>query len=228
MHDGSDRWGPSGSRLPPRLGARFAVVAGVAALACGAGLLATVAVHRPAPAPPILGRVPDFALVASTDAPFTRAHVAGRVWVADFFFTTCPGVCPRLSAQMARLQKELARKRLNDVRLVSFSVDPRNDTPAALREYARRFRADPARWAFVTGTREGLYTLIRDGFHLPVTEAADQGTPGGEIIAHSERFVLVDGEGRIRGYYSVLEEAAFRQLLRDASTLASAASHSGN
>ncbi len=205
---------------------RLAVVAAVTAVACGAGVLAVLALRRPAPPLPVLGVVPEFTLVASTDAPFTRAELAGRVWVADFIFTTCQGVCPRLSAQMARLQNVLARHRLGDVRLVSFSVDPRNDTPAALRDYASRFQADPARWVFVTGSREGLYTLIRDGFRLAVAETAQAGT-GGEIITHSERFVLVDGQGQIRGYYSALDNEAFRQLLADVGTLAASGRSGG-
>jgi len=199
----------------PRGRLRFAVIA---AIACGAVVLTALALRRAAPPLPVLGVVPAFALVASTDTPFTSADLTGQVWVADFIFTTCQGVCPRLSAQMARLRDVLARHGLNGVRLVSFSVDPHNDTPAALRDYAGRFHADPAHWVFVTGSREDLHALIRDGFHVAVVEPPD----AGGVITHSEKFVLVDQQAQIRGYYSALDNEAFRQLLRDVGTLAAA------
>lgn len=169
---------------------------------------------------PVLGQVPAFSLVASTGEPLSQASLAGRIWVADFIFTRCGGICPVMSGQMARLQSALAREGDASVRLVSFSVDPRNDTPEVLRAYAQRFRADRQRWLFVTGERRSLYTLIGKGFHLAVAERPEHDNTDGEgLITHSDRFVLVDGDLQIRGYYHGTEPESVQRLLRDITTL---------
>src|SRR6185369_13489554 len=130
-------------------------------------------------------------------------------------FTHCPGLCPMLSAQMAKVQSALVRQGI-DARLVSFSVDPANDTPEALRAYGERFHADASRWLFVTGDRPALHSLISDGFHLAVAERApSENTDGEGLITHSDRFVLVDADLQIRGYYHGTEEASVQQLLKD-------------
>lgn len=165
---------------------------------------------------PVLGQVPAFSLVAADEASVTQAQLAGHVWVADFVFTTCPGLCPILTRQMAKLVGAVqATPGGDDVRFVSFSVDPANDTPAALRAYATRHQADPQRWLFLTGPHAALYALIRDGFHLAVVEAAAGDEKTGELITHSDRFVLVDAQLRIRAYYEGTEEGAVGQIVRD-------------
>lgn len=169
---------------------------------------------------PVLGKVPEFSLTASTGEPLSQTSLAGGIWVADFIFTRCPSLCPMLSAQMAKIQTALGRDAGPSVRLVSFSVDPANDTPDALRTYAERFRADTSRWLFVTGEREALHALIRDGFHLAVADRPEsQNTDGEGLITHSDRFVLVDGDLQIRGYYHGTDQDSIKQLLRDLETL---------
>jgi protein SCO1/2 len=150
---------------------------------------------------PVLGQVPDFALTAETGKPFTRQELMGRVWVADFVYTTCTGPCPLMSAKMRRVQSSVP-----DVRLVSFSVDPARDTPEALAAYARRFHADPGRWVFLTGSHATLQMLSRDAFKLSDV------TPD---LTHSTRFVLMDRESRIRGYYGTSDDSAIPQLIAD-------------
>ncbi len=176
---------------------------------------------EPAPAGlPVIGAVPEFALVASNGEPLAQTNLAGGIWVADFIFTHCPGICPMLSGQMARLQSTLAREHEDTVRLVSFSVDPANDTPEALRTYAERFRADPSRWLFLTGERDTLHRLIKDGFRLAVAERRpDENADGEGLITHSDRFVLVDRHLQIRGYYHGTDEDGIKQLLHDIQTL---------
>jgi len=172
-------------------------------------------IERPEVALPVMGKVPEFSLVTSTGQPLSPASFSGQIWVADFVFTHCPGICPTLSAQMAKLQTALAHQGL-DARLVSFTVDPANDTPEALRAYGERFHADPARWIFVTGERDALHRLIGDGFHLAIAErAANENTDGEGLITHSDRFVLVDGDLQIRGYYHGTEEESVQRLLTD-------------
>lgn len=177
-------------------------------------------VEQPEPGLPVLGKVPEFSLTASTGQPVSQSNLAGGIWVADFIFTRCPSLCPMLSGQMAKLQSTLVRDAGQSVRLVSFSVDPANDTPEALRAYADRFRADTNRWLFVTGDRGVLHGLIRDGFHLAVAERAEsQNTDGEGLITHSDRFVLVDRDLQIRGYYHGTDEDAIKRLLSDIGTL---------
>jgi len=204
---------------------RRLLVAGVLVLGAVLVSAATWSVFRygieRSPGLPVLGTVPEFSLIASSGAPLSQQDLAGTVWVADFIFTRCPGICPILSAQMAKLQAALPRAASGPVRLVSFSVDPANDTPEALRAYAERFRADSERWWFVTGERQALYSLISDGFHLAVAERPEsENTDGQGLITHSDRFVLVDRDLRIRGYYFGTEEASVQQLVRDIAALA--------
>ncbi len=165
-------------------------------------------------APPVIGPVPAFTLIERSGRPISRDDLAGRPWVADFIFTRCTGMCPALSTRMADLRRALREQGL-DARVVSFSVDPSHDTPDVLREYAKRFAADDD-WLFVTGDRAALYHLIGQGFRLSVAERApEQAADGEELITHSDRFVLVDAEGRIRGYYHGTDPDAVPALLQD-------------
>jgi protein SCO1/2 len=153
---------------------------------------------------PVLGEVPEFQLVSQSGQPFDRKSLDGKLWVADFFFTTCTGPCPRMSAQMRAVQNRVAD--LPDVRLVSFSVDPVHDTPAALAEYARRFQAQPGRWFFLTGEPARLHHLGRDAFKLNDVDGS---------LVHSTRFVLMDRHSRIRGYYRSTDDDFLKRLVED-------------
>jgi cytochrome oxidase Cu insertion factor (SCO1/SenC/PrrC family) len=173
---------------------------------------------------PIYGLVPEFALVERSGRPLTAADLDGEIWVANFIFTQCAGMCPGLSIRMAALQRALGAARgadgsagrFADVRLVSFSVDPTRDTPEMLRRYAERFGADPERWLFVTGTREAIHRLVRDGFRLSIAELPPGATgyTAEEPITHSDRFVLVDGRRRIRAIVHGTDEGAVPELMR--------------
>jgi protein SCO1 len=190
----------------------------------------------------VFGELPDFALTERDGRRRSRADLAGKVWVADFIYTRCTDTCPLQTAQMARLHQELAE--LADLLFVSISVDPTRDTPRVLRAYAERYGADPARWWFLTGKREPIYTLIREGFHLSV-EGPDDAPANTRPVApskstgvrwnlgpraawahqdpdflapaflHSSWFVLGDRRARIRGYYRSDAEAEIADLRRD-------------
>ena len=163
---------------------------------------------------PILGKIPDFSLVGSDGAPVTARDLEGAPWVANFIFTTCAGVCPLMSAQMARLQEELPDD--SPVRLLSFTVDPAHDTPEVLRAYAERFNARPERWLFVTGEPQQIYTLAKDGFHLGAGELPDYAPERDDgPFFHSSRLALVDAQRRIRGYYEGAESAQVDRLQKD-------------
>src|SRR5258708_2927382 len=126
-------------------------------------LMVAGCVRQPPPLP-VLGQIPGFELTAETGQPFDRKALDGKVWVADFIFTTCTGPCPRLSSLMHNVQQSVSG--MPDVRLVSFSVDPEHDTPSALAQYAVRYHAQPDRWRFLTGPRESLDRLARNDFKL--------------------------------------------------------------
>jgi protein SCO1 len=196
----------------------IALVAVSAAAAVAAVLLAGA--QRPAPLP-VLGAVPAFALTERSGHTLRRADLDGEPWVANFVFTQCSGMCPALSARMADLRHRVAGAGLR-ARFASFSVDPIHDTPDVLRGYATRVGAAGDDWVFLTGSRDALYDLIGNGFRLTVTErpASAVTAEGGELIAHSDRFVLVDGAGRIRGYYHGLDADMPDIILRDLAALA--------
>jgi protein SCO1/2 len=155
---------------------------------------------------------PEFQLTERSGRSVTRQDLTGKVWIADFIFTHCSGICPAMSSNMERLQAMLPQ----EIRLVSFSVDPSNDTPAVLTEYAQRYHADPERWLFLTGDPDAMQNLSVGGFKLALDPSS--GTEA-EPILHSSRFVLVDREGHIRGYYGTEDQDALNRLIADAKKL---------
>ena len=169
---------------------------------------------KPTPpgAPKILLSLPDFELVDQQGQPFGTNQLRGRIWIANFFFTRCQTTCPIQTAKLAQFQRQAKNwPDWNRVRLVSLSVDPGHDTPTVLAEYARGYQADPAQWKFLTGPREALWKLSRDGFKLPVADDPQ----GQELITHSPRFILVDAEGQVRGFYDSQKDRDIRQMTID-------------
>jgi protein SCO1/2 len=163
---------------------------------------------RQEPPLPTYWQLPEFQLISQSGQPFDSKSLEGSVWVADFIFTTCPGPCPRMSAQMRGVQ--IAVGTMPDVKLVSFTVDPLHDTPPVLAQYASRYRAEPGRWFFLTGGQSALQALCRNGFKL--------GDVDGSLV-HSTRFVLVDRHNRVRGFYGTSDDGALPRLLHDIRTL---------
>lgn len=167
-------------------------------------LILSLAACRPQPPLPVLGTVPHFDLVDQSGAPFDRKQLEGKVWVADFFFTTCNGPCPRMSSQMRQVQQ--ATIDLPAVRLVSFTVDPAHDSPEVLAKYAKTYKAQPGRWFFLTGEAQKLNDLAFSAFHLNSVDGS---------LVHSTRFALIDRAGRIRGYYTSSDDDFFSRLTGD-------------
>ncbi len=176
-------------------------------------LAACAALAACAKAPQRYGSVPSFRAVAvSSDgapAELGSDELKGRPWVVSFVFTSCPGPCPAVSTRMSELQKKLPPR----VGLLTITVDPKRDTPEVLRAYARRFRADPARWRFLRVEPARLDALVVRGFKLGL------GMNGG--ITHSTKLVLLDGDLGIRGYYDFDDDGAAARLSADAAYLAS-------
>ena len=153
--------------------------------------------------------VHDFRITDQTGGTFSAdERLKGRVWVANWIFTTCMGPCPRMTSQMKKLAKETEGV---ERRLVSFTIDPERDTPPVLAEYAQRFEAEPQSWHFLTGTMRDLHNLSRNVFMVGNTDGT---------LEHSTRFVLVDQRMRIRGYYDSSDAEALKQLAADVRALA--------
>jgi protein SCO1 len=147
-----------------------------------------------------LNSVGDFALTERDGTTVRKADLLGKVWVASFVFTRCTGPCPHVTTTMARLQNDLPAGG-DDVRLVTFTVDPEHDRAEVLQRYADNFGADPKRWLFLTGKQAEVYQLLREGFHVPVEQnVGDERRPGSEVM-HSPRLVVVDRKGHVRGYF---------------------------
>ncbi len=153
--------------------------------------------YEPKP-PPVLSELPAFTLVDSAGQPFGSAALRGRVWIASFFFTHCPSVCPLLMTRVAALQRRFRDAGIDDVALVSISVDPERDTPERLRAAEPGYDVDPGRWKLLTGPLADVHALCVQGFKVPGFDGT--GMIDGDI-PHTTKLVLVDPELRIRGYY---------------------------
>jgi protein SCO1/2 len=168
----------------------------------------------------VLLEVPSFSLTDETGQPFGSKQLAGHVYIASFLFTTCGQVCPRLAATVAKLQGKIASAG-GAAMLVSFSVDPTRDTPERLREYGKAHGARPHLWKFLTGSMPAIEQAVIEGFKQPMNRTP-VGANGFFDIVHGERLVLVDRQGRIRGFYDAKDDVdtasgaqGTSELLRD-------------
>ncbi len=147
-------------------------------------------------------QVPDFTLTERSGQPLDSAkELKGKVWLASFFFTACPGPCLRMNGRLQEIQHELNHDKHGDVRIVSFSINPEMDTPEVLRKYAERFHASEDHWYFLTGERQKIYDLARNIFQFTVKKVDDPTDLNAYI--HNTRIALVDRDGTIRGSYDV-------------------------
>ena len=153
---------------------------------------------------PKLGSIPSFEFTDSDGNLISKKELTGKVWVADFIFTTCTMACPVMTGNMNLIHK--AFKNNDKVRIVSISVYPEYDTPEILKEYASRYNANTNRWHFLTGPEENVKLVIKNGFKMGDYE---------DIIFHSEKFALVDQNGNIRGYYNGMKTDDIKTLKKD-------------
>lgn len=163
---------------------------------------------------PIYGQVSDFRLTKVDGNNLSLADLRGKVWVANFFFTTCSDICPMMTKNMAALHRSY--KLLDDVAFVSVTVNPENDTSEALANYAKKYEADIAKWYFLTGSREDITNLMVRGFKLSSLD---------DPVFHSAFFALVDRQGRIRGYYDGTATEPIQQLFKDLAFLMKEKNH---
>jgi protein SCO1/2 len=151
---------------------------------------------------PFYNSVPPFTLTNQTGVAFDSATLKGSPWLASFFFASCNGPCPRINTTLFQLQEQTYG--FKNLKIVSFTVDPEHDTPEVLAAYAKRYKADPARWEFLTGARATISALARDGFMVGALDTAQ---------SHSTRVMLVDRRSRVRGHFPVNEKQEVDALL---------------
>jgi len=179
-------------------------------VAIAALLIATYLIKNSEPenSLPVIGNIPDFEFVNSEGETITLTSLKGKVWVADFIFTTCNMACPIMTGNMNIIHKKY--KQNDDVRLVSISVYPEYDTPEVLTKYASQYNANTNRWYFLTGEESTVQEVIKDGFKIGDYE---------DIIFHSEKFALVDRSGMIRAYYNGMKTEDMKKLKKDINSL---------
>ena len=159
-------------------------------------------------------KIPDFSLTNQEGATITNETFEDKIYVADFFFTTCPGICLKMTDNMSVLQEEF--KEDSEILLLSHSVTPDYDSVSILKEYAVENEVISKKWHLVTGERSEIYDLGRNSYF--VEEDLGQ-TKTDEDFLHTENFVLIDKNKHIRGIYNVLNKTAIQQLIADIQTL---------
>jgi protein SCO1/2 len=165
---------------------------------------------------PLIGeqghKVGPFSFTSQEGKQVTNEDVQGKVYVVEYFFTTCKGICPKMNENMSLVYKAF---RGNDkVMILSHTVDPYKDTVAAMKAYSLRFDADPKQWLFLTGDKKKLYDMAR--YSYLVTAADDTAVADIESdFIHTDRFILVDGHGSIRGQYEGTNKGSINQLIGD-------------
>jgi protein SCO1 len=142
---------------------------------------------------------------------FSSSSLKGKVFVAEYFFTTCGSICPKMNVQMQRVQRKF--KGNSEVKILSFTVDPKTDTVAQMYRYAINHHAEKGQWYFLTGEKEALYDVARKSFFvLKPAEAENLGDAGSDFI-HTNNFVLVDKQLRIRGYFDGTDAKEVERLM---------------
>jgi Uncharacterized protein SCO1/SenC/PrrC, involved in biogenesis of respiratory and photosynthetic systems len=152
--------------------------------------------------------MPAFTLTDQDNNTATLDDWNNRIVVVDFFFTHCPGICPKMTNSLKRVQDAFAA---DDILIRSFSVDPERDDPKQLQAYAGKFGIETSNWSLLTGDKKQIYKLARNGFMIVATD----GDGGPNDFIHSEKLVLVDKQKRIRGYYDGTSEQEVNMLIRD-------------
>ena len=173
---------------------------------------------------PVLRTISSMDLVDQEGEPVNLQTFRGQPWFANIIFTRCPGPCARMTQKMRQLQEALPAE-ASEVQLVSLTTDPDFDTPEVLSQYARKFQADTQTWKFLTGTKEEIVRVSTQEWLLVMLEKgeAERESPN-DIFLHSTLTVLMDGLGRIRGTYEILEEGQLEEALADLQRLLQEAS----
>lgn len=150
--------------------------------------------------------IPDFSFVDQNHQQINRATVQDKIFVTEFFFTSCPSICPKMQQQMLRVYEKY--KNNNQVQILAFTIDPARDTVGKLKQYEKKLGIESNRWHLLTGNKDSIYSLAQS---FLVSAGEDPDAPGGHV--HSGNFILVDKKGRLRGYYDGTKEESVSKLL---------------
>ncbi len=167
----------------------------------------------------VIGKVPNFNFINQDGKTIVNDSYVGKVYIIEFFFTTCPSICPIMNRNMVKIQNEFYGN--PNLGIASFSIDPVHDTPSVLKEYAKKYKMSNLNWHLLTGDKEKIYKLANEGFNLYVGE--DSNVEGG--FEHSGFFALIDQDGNIRSrkdengnpiiYYDGLEAEGIKMIIED-------------
>ncbi|MFM9839821.1 MAG: SCO family protein [Cyclobacteriaceae bacterium] len=163
---------------------------------------------------PDFHQIRPFNLINQANQKFTEADIKGKICVVDFFFTSCPGICPKMTNSMIDLQKEFLED--DKILLLSHSVTPDYDSASVLKEYASKKGVDFKKWKLLTGTRSEIYELGRKNYFVEEDEGIAKPE---EVFLHTENFVLIDKQRRIRGIYNGIDPNSIQSLIADIKVL---------
>ena len=158
-------------------------------------------------------QVADFSFINQDNVEVNHNTFKNQIYIADFFFTSCPTICPIMKTQMLRVYDTI--QYLNDVKILSHTIDPEYDTVALLRDFAERLGVSSKKWHFVTGEKEKIYEIAQRSYM--VTALEDNSEPGGFV--HSGAFILIDKERKVRGLYNGTKADQVDRLIRDLAVL---------
>ncbi len=158
----------------------------------------------------IYHQIPYFELTNQDGKKVTRDDLLGSVYVADFFFVTCPTICPKMTTNMGYLQNKFNDTK--NLRFISITVNPEHDTVQVLKDHQERVHANPENWDFLTGDKDSIYSLAFNGFFVSADK--DEVAPGGFL--HSQFLILVDKKGHVRGYFDGTIHKVVKEELIDA------------
>jgi len=156
-------------------------------------------------------QIPPFTFIDQDGKTLTEKSFENHIFVADFIFTTCPGICPIMTHSIKRIQ-DVMEEKADNLMFLSHTVDPEEDTPEVMKEYGKKMGADFEKWKFATGPIEDIYGICAQGYKLSCKEGTENST---EEFDHSGRLVLVDKDRIIRGYYQGTDSTAVKQLMKD-------------
>ena len=167
------------------------------------------------PVLPVLSQVPPFSFDNQEGKMITDRDLAGKVYVAEYFFTTCRGICPKMNVNMKKVSDDYANEA--NFRILSYTVDPETDSVGRMKHYADSLGADPQRWWFLTGRKDSLYHLARSGYLLD--DPKNNATNINEQFIHTQFLALVDKSGRVRKIYDGLKKDELDELEKDITVL---------
>ncbi len=159
--------------------------------------------------------VRQFSFINQEGQTITEQNLKDKIYVVEYFFTTCEGICPKMNDNMVAVYQTFRND--NDFMILSHTVDPEVDTVAQLKRYAQKYDADPTRWMFLTGNKDSLYKMAVDDYLIPIADSTVEKI--NPTFIHTQKFVLIDKEKKVRGFYDGTDAASVKKLIQDINEL---------